>query len=101
MVIDTADHPTVKIVMNVMINLGHQLYIEHRGKKYVFVHLILNGSNLDYVDHTGNKRSVSSKIKEMTLLPTARWLNHLMFDSNTIQGSFKQYLINNHGLNFT
>jgi len=78
------------------------------GIKHNNIFIEVNDISIDirgrlfYLNNNNEIKSVSSLIKDIKNLQTARWLNHLYFmDGYGNEREFKKYMIQKHNLNFT
>lgn len=100
---DTTRNPKVRETLNVLKTIVPFGFMD---KNNVFIQMnaiqLDNNNNCKYVGDDGSVLTVSRKIKEVIGIPTARWLNHLMFkDGYGNYISFKKYLTDIHSLQFS
>ena len=77
--------------------------IKNRGTFIELKNISINqNGNLSYLNNNCEQRTVSSLIRDIKDLPTARWLNHLYFiDGYGNERSFKKYVSEKYNLKFT
>ena len=96
-----SNNPLVKSEFNSLKSLV-PFGIKHNKKFIVIKNISLDNGKLFYQNNNNEKKSVSSFIKHIKGLQTARWLNHLYFrDGYGKEQEFKKFVSQKYNLNFT
>ena len=93
---------------NVIREIESLKYLVPFGIKHRNVFHEVRGISIDdrghlvYINENNDVKSVSSLIKQIKRIQTARWINHLYFkDGFGIEHSFKTFVSQKYNLNFT